>query len=161
MIEKKTGILFFLNCVLGNEMGESFGFRAWFLRWLAALFIVMSTYNPSGHSYYHWVAQSGLEFGSVKVMAGLSLLLLYIIYIRATVRSIGAIGVGLITSLLGASAWFLSDVNLIDLGNYFTAQVVILSMFATLISVGISWSHLRNRLSGQVDSDDVTTPPPL
>lgn|SRR5690554_1425382 len=138
-----------------------FGFWGWVVRWMLAMFIVLATYNPTGYSFWHWVAQSGLQNASVKVLAALILLLLHLIYLRATIRSIGPIGIGLITATLGAFAWWLSDLELIDMGNRVVVDLVLLVMFATLMSIGISWSHLRNRLSGQIDSDDVTTPPPV
>lgn len=140
-------------------MGSDFGFVGMFVRWLAAMFFVLATYNPSGYSYWHWVGESGLSDASVKLLAGLLLVLLYVIFLRATIRSIGPIGIGLVTALLGAFAWLLSDLNLIDLGDSAVMDLVLLTMFATLMSIGLSWSHIRNRLSGQVDSDDVTTPP--
>ncbi len=140
-------------------MGNDFGFIGWMVRWLGAMFFVLATYNPSGYSYWHWVGETGLQGVSVKFLAGLTLLLLYIIFLRATIRSIGPIGIGLVTALLGAFAWFLSDLKLIDLGNSAVMDMVLLTMLATLMSIGLSWSHIRNRLSGQVDSDDVTTPP--
>ena len=138
-----------------------FGFWGWVVRWMLAMFIVLATYNPTGYSFWHWVVQSGLQNSSVKVLAALILLLLHLIYLRATIRSIGPIGIGLITATLGAFAWWLSDLELIDMGNRVVVDLVLLVMFATLMSIGISWSHLRNRLSGQIDSDDVTTPPPV
>ncbi|HLW28999.1 MAG TPA: DUF6524 family protein [Kiloniellales bacterium] len=138
-----------------------FGFWGWVVRWMLAMFIVLATYNPTGYSFWHWVVQSGLQNASVKVLAALILLLLHLIYLRATIRSIGPIGIGLITATLGAFAWWLSDLELIDMGNRVVVDLVLLVMFATLMSIGISWSHLRNRLSGQIDSDDVTTPPPV
>ena len=74
---------------------------------------------------------------------------------------IGPIGIGLVTALLGSLAWLLSDLDLIDIGQTAVLDLVLLTMLATLLSIGLSWSHLRNRLSGQIDSDDVTTPPPI
>lgn len=138
-----------------------FGFVGWIVRWLLAMFVVLATYNPSGYSFWHWIEASGLHEASVKMLAGLALLLLLIIYVRATIRSIGPIGIGLVTALLGSMAWLLSDLQVIDLGRPVVMQTVILVMLATLLSIGLCWSHIRNRLSGQVDSDDVTTPPPV
>ena len=34
----------------------------------------------------------------------------------------------------------------------------VMTLLASLIAVGISWSHIRNRISGQIDSDDITSP---
>lgn len=138
-----------------------FGFWGWVVRWMLAMFVVLATYNPTGYSFWHWIVQSGLQNASVKVLAALALLLLHLIYLRATIRSMGPIGIGLITAMLGSFAWWLSDLELIDMGNRVVVDLVLLVMFATLMSIGLSWSHIRNRLSGQIDSDDVTTPPPV
>ena len=50
-------------------MFESFGIQRFVTRWLAAMFLVLATYNPSGYSYYHWVSELDIgqlihEFGS-------------------------------------------------------------------------------------------------
>lgn len=142
-------------------MTGDFGFFAWLVRWFGAMFLVLGTYNPSGYSFWHWVAGTGLQDASIKVLAALVMLLVYIIYLRATIRSIGPIGIGLVVALLGSIVWLLGDFDFIDIGQPPVLDVVLLTMFATLLSIGISWSHVRNRLSGQVDSDDVTTPPPI
>lgn len=142
-------------------MTGDFGFFAWLTRWLAAMFLVLATYNPSGYSFWHWVAATGLQDASIKVLAALVMLLAYIIYLRATIRSIGPIGIGLVVAMLGSIVWLLGDIRFIDIGQPPVLDIVLLTMFATLLSIGVSWSHVRNRLSGQVDSDDVTTPPPI
>ncbi|HLS69417.1 MAG TPA: DUF6524 family protein [Kiloniellales bacterium] len=138
-----------------------FGFWGWVVRWMLAMFAVLATYNPTGYSFWHWVSQSGLQDASAKVLAALLLLLLHLIYLRATIRSIGPIGIGLITAMLGSFVWWLSDLDLIDMDNRMVLDLILLVMLATLMSIGLSWSHIRNRLSGQIDSDDVTTPPPV
>ena len=141
-------------------IGE-FGFVAWLVRWLGAMFLVLATYNPSGYSFWHWIAATGLENASIKVLAALAMLLVYIIYLRATIRSMGPIGIGLVVAMLGSLVWLLGDFEFIDIGQPPVLDVALLTMFATLLSIGISWSHMRSRLSGQIDSDDVTTPPPV
>ena len=85
-------------------------------------------------------------------------IIFYVIYFRATTRSIGAIGMGLTTALLGAAAWVLVDVGIVDFAKPAVLPSVLLVMLASVISVGLSWSHLRNRLSGQIDSNDITNP---
>lgn len=141
-------------------IGE-FGFGAWLVRWLGAMFLVLATYNPSGYSFWHWIAATGSENASIKVLAALAMLLVYIIYLRATIRSMGPIGIGLVVAMLGSLVWLLGDFEFIDIGQPPVLDVALLTMFATLLSIGISWSHMRSRLSGQIDSDDVTTPPPV
>lgn len=77
------------------------------------------------------------------------------IYPRATWRSIGAIGVGLAIIVLGALIWVLIDAELLDLRQGTALSWVLLVLFATVMAVGLSWSHIRRRVSGQVDADVV------
>ncbi len=128
------------------------------VRWLAAMFAVFATYNPSGYSYFHWVADTAGGQWALKVAAGVALAIFYVIYFRATFRSIGVIGMGLTVSMLGAGTWVLMDASIIDIKAPVVLSTVILIGLASLIAVGISWSHIRNRISGQIDSDDITSP---
>jgi hypothetical protein len=72
------------------------------LRWLVALFGVFATYNPSGYSYYDWVRHPAASL-SLQVLAGVVLVIFYVVYLRATLRSLGPIGISLTTALFGAS----------------------------------------------------------
>lgn len=128
------------------------------VRWLAAVFAVFATYNPSGYSYLHWVTDTASGQWAFKVSAGVALVIFYVIYFRATIRSIGVIGMGLTVSMLGAGTWVLADAGMLDLDAPAVLETVVLTGLASLIAVGISWSHVRNRISGQIDSDDITNP---
>jgi hypothetical protein len=128
------------------------------VRWLAAMFAVFATYNPSGYSYFHWVTDITGGQWAFKVGVGVALVIFYVIYFRATIRSIGVIGMGLTVSMLGASTWVLVDAGVLDLNAPAVLSTVMLVGLASLIAVGISWSHVRNRVSGQIDSDDITNP---
>jgi hypothetical protein len=92
---------------------------------------------------------------SLMVLAGLLLLIGYIIYLRATLRSIGGFGMMLVLSLVGALLWVLYDFGVLSLDN--TGLNVWLGLLALslVLGVGLSWSHVRRALSGQADMDDV------
>jgi hypothetical protein len=124
-------------------------------RWAAALALVLTTFNPSGYSYLHWVRDTGDEHLPVKVLAGIALLILFIIFLRATWRSIGPIGVGLAGAFFGAIVWILFYYDLLAVGQTTVLTYVGLVVVATIMAVGLSWSHIRRRLSGQLDIDDV------
>lgn len=128
------------------------------LRWLFALFGVFATYNPSGYSYYHWLQHPSGLF-ALRVLAGVALLIFYAVYLRATVRSLGPIGIGLATALFGAVAWLLAQWRMIDLDAADQRRVAALAIGASVLGVGISWSAIRYRISGQVDSEDVGNGP--
>jgi uncharacterized membrane protein len=106
----------------------------------------------------HWVANFSSGQWAFKAAAGVALVIIFVIYFRATIRSLGAIGMGLTMSLFGASVWVLVDAGILDLNSPAIMPTVMLFGLASVIAVGISWSHVRNRVSGQIDSDDITTP---
>ena len=85
------------------------------LRWVAAFILLAATYNPTQYNYVKWVLGPQGDSLSLMVLAGLLLLIGYIIYLRATLRSIGGIGVILVLALVGALLWVLYDMGLLDL----------------------------------------------
>ena len=128
----------------------------WFvLRWLTAFALLAATYNPTSFNYVKWVMTQGERPVSLMVLAGLLLLIGYIIFLRATLRSIGGFGMLLVLALVGALLWVLYDFGVLSLDN--TGLNVWLGLLALslVLGVGLSWSHVRHALSGQADMDDV------
>jgi len=128
----------------------------WFvLRWLTAFALLAATYNPTSFNYVKWVMTQGERPVSLMVLAGLLLLIGYIIYLRATLRSIGGFGMLLVLALVGALLWVLYDFGVLSLDN--TGLNVWLGLLALslVLGVGLSWSHVRRALSGQADMGDV------
>ena len=64
---------------------KNFGPVSFGLRWLFALLLVGLIFNPTGYSYYHWLAESGSEMLPLKFIGGVVLLIGAIIYRRDTV----------------------------------------------------------------------------
>jgi hypothetical protein len=129
-----------------------FGFA---LRWLCAFLLLGATYNPTQYSWVSWAQRGWEENLPLLVLTGLLLLIGYIIYLRATLRSIGPIGMALVLAVFSALLWVLYDFGLFDIGN--AALNTWLGLLATsiVLGVGLSWSHIRRALSGQADMDDV------
>ena len=96
---------------------NSFGWDGYLVRFVFAIVVVFATYNPEGVSYYHWVYEELPAFTVLKAFIGVVLLIGWIILIRATLGSIGFLGV--------------------------------------LLAAGVSWSHIRRRISGQLDTDEL------
>ena len=117
--------------------------------------LVFVTFNPSRYSYYGWVAGFDDQDVPLKVLAGIVLLILYVIYLRATWRSIGPIGLALAAAFFAALIWVLIDTGLLDLTRATLLTNLLLAVFATILAIGISWSHVRRRVTGQADIDDV------
>ena len=125
------------------------------LRWLFAFVLVAITYNPTDYNFVRWAATEGQNQLSVTVLAGLVLLVGYIIYLRATLRSIGAFGMLLILALVGALLWVAYDFGLLDLQNRAVTMWIGIFALSLVLGIGLSWSIVRRKLSGQADVDDV------
>jgi hypothetical protein len=125
------------------------------LRWLAAFALLAATYNPTDYNYIKWVMMLGDGSISLMVLAGLLLLIGYIIYLRATLRSIGGFGMMLVLALVGALLWVLYDFGVLNLDNAGLNVWLGLLALSLVLGVGLSWSHVRRALSGQADMDDV------
>ena len=129
--------------------------QGFLLRFLFALLLVMLTYNPSEYSYFHWLQNNFSNFSPMLGLAGISLIIGWVIYLRATLRSLGLIGLTLAALFFAAVLWLLIDWGWLGLDNVAVMNWVILTLISAVLAVGISWSHVRRKISGQVDADDV------
>jgi hypothetical protein len=125
------------------------------IRWVFAFALLTATYNPTPYNYARWAAGQWQDQLPLTVLLGLVLLIGYIIYLRATLRSIGAVGMALVLALIGAILWVLWDFGLLDLSDPKLATWLGIFALSVVLGVGLSWSIIRRRLSGQVDMDDV------
>ncbi len=137
---------------------QGFSMGDFLVRWLGALALVMATFNPTPYSYASWVMSDWGHQGDdlpLKALAGVVLLILYVIFLRSTFRSIGPLGVVLAAMLCGAILWVAVDWGWLDPLTGDALTWVGLVVVATILAIGLSWSHVRRKLSGQVDVDDV------
>lgn len=122
-------------------------------RWLGALVLVLGTYNPTPYNFVAWVTDEVTRGDQLplKFLIGALIIIGYVIYFRATFESIGYIGIGLALLFFAGIIWLLLDYGILDLGEYQTFSWVGLFILATIMAIGISWSFIRRKLSGQVD----------
>ncbi|MCF3596108.1 DUF6524 family protein [Rhodobacteraceae bacterium LMO-12] len=125
------------------------------LRWAFAFLLLAATFNPTEWNYVKWSQANYSAQMSLTVLFGLLLLVGYIIYLRATLRSIGAFGMGLVMALVAALLWVLYDWGWLQLENSTQNTWIGLLALSVVLGVGLSWSHVRRKLSGQADMDDV------
>ncbi len=125
------------------------------LRWLTAFGLLAATFNPTEWNYVRWARMSYSDQMPLAVLLGLLLLVGYIIYLRATLRSIGGFGMILIAAIIGAGLWVMLDYGWLTLQSRDGMVWLALAALASVLGIGLSWSHVRRRLSGQSDMDDV------
>lgn len=134
---------------------QKFGLSSFLVRFLFAFIIVFATYNPFGYSYYHWLTASFDNLNPYVALAGIVLLIGWVIYVRATVRSLGPIGLVLAFAFFGTLLWMVFDLGFVDKDSIKAVTTLVLILFSFVLATGMSWSHIRRRMSGQADMDDV------
>lgn len=125
------------------------------LRWLFAFALLAATYNPTPYSWVDWAIRHWGAQLPLLVLSGLLLIVGYIIYLRATVRSIGPFGVALVLAIFAAVLWVLFDLGWFDINNQSLNTWLGILAGSLVLGIGMSWSHVRRALSGQSDMDDV------
>jgi hypothetical protein len=124
------------------------------LRWAVAFGLLAATFNPTQWNYARWAVDNFDSQMPMVVLLGLLLLIGYIIFLRATLHSIGALGMGLVTAVVAALLWVLYDYGLLSLYNSSINVWIGILALSVVLGVGLSWSFVRRSLSGQVDIND-------
>ena len=131
------------------------------VRFLTALLLVYATFNPEGISFFHWailplVHGAGIgSVGPLKVVAGILLIIGWIVFLQATRRSLGVLGSLLVLALGGALVWLLVDWHVLPARSARAIVHIALVIISLVLAVGISWSSLSRRITGQLDTDQV------
>jgi hypothetical protein len=123
-------------------------------RFLFAFALVVLTWNPSPVDFIDWAINQWSRMPPVVLFVALALAAGWVVFIRATARSLGTLGVVLAIALAATVLWMLER-YVLDLTNSTVLAWVLLTLVAAVLTVGMSWSHLRRRWSGQADVDDV------
>ena len=124
------------------------------VRFLLALILVFATYNPSGYSYVHWAIKNISDFSILKLFVGVVLLIGWAMFLRATLVSLGAFGIILAVAFFGTLLWLVVDWGLIPAGSVEAVIYLILIAASAVMATGMTWSHIRRRISGQIDVDE-------
>ena len=123
-------------------------------RLVAALLLVVLTWNPNGHSYLRWVATTLPQVEPLQAVAGLVLLGGWAFFAHATWRSLGTFGVLLAAALCAALVWLLASWGWIRLGEGGVLGWLADAMLAAVLAIGLSWSLVERRVTGQVVVDE-------
>ena len=124
------------------------------VRWLVAFVLLALTFNPTEFNYVRWAASGWESQASVIVLAGLVLLVAYVVFLTAVLRGIGALGVMLVLAVVGALVWVLIDFGWLSLDNRGAMAWVAIVALSVVLAVGMYWGILWRRISGQIEVDD-------
>ena len=124
-------------------------------RSIFAIALVLITVNPSGISFYHWLITPDAGPVALKVLFGVILLIGWVIYITATKNALGIPGTLLVVVFFVALIWLLIDWGLLRANSASALAWLAELILAGVLAIGISWSHLQRRISGQIDTDEI------
>jgi hypothetical protein len=125
------------------------------IRWLGAFALLAATFNPTQWNYVTWVRENGATQMPLAVFLGLLLGVAYMVCVVATLRSIGPFGIILIAAIFGSGLWVLIDWGILNLTNPTLNTWIALVALSLILGIGLSWSLLRQRLTGQAAVDEV------
>ncbi len=130
---------------------QGISWRGVFLRVVFAVALVLLTFNPSGYSFYHWVMSDAPGVLALKAFAGVVLLIGWVVCLRTAFVALGWLGVILGLALLGTLVWLLVEAKWIDPTAPSALAWVALVVLGTVLGVGLSWSLIRARVTGQLE----------
>lgn len=139
-------------------VAREFNATSFLWRLVVSLILVIATYNPSGYSYLNWLrnAMSGpvRDLGPEHFVVGMALVIGWTVFVVATKKSLGTVGFVLGAALIGGIVWWLTSIGLVQVGSGSALTWVSIVCLAVLLAVGLSWSHVWRRLTGQYEVDD-------
>jgi uncharacterized membrane protein len=118
-----------------------------------AVALVLLTWNPSGWSYVDWALRDRSAFDAVKAFVGVLLLGGWIFCWRSAWVSLGAVGIVLVAALLATVVGMLLQFHLVEPGATKTLLWIVLVAVGIVLGVGLAWSKVRQRATGQVEAD--------
>jgi hypothetical protein len=125
------------------------------LRWLGAFLLLAAIFNPTQWNYVTWARTGWADQMPLIIFTGLILAVITMVYLVATMRSIGILGALIIAAIFAAGLWVLTDWGLLGLANNALNIWLGIVALSLILGIGMSWSILRQRLSGQQTTDEV------
>jgi len=133
---------------------EKLTFTGFLLRVAFALALVLLTYNPSGYSYVHMLQTGFPAITPLEAVLGLLLLIGWAVFLRATLHSIGPLGMVLLLAFFAALIWLIVSWGWVQLSSTGAIVWISLIVLSLILAVGMSWASLYRRWSGQATVED-------
>ena len=122
------------------------------IRIVISIALVLVTYNPSGHSFVHWVFTDLSTFDPLKAFLGVLILVAWVVFVRTARTALGTLGILLSALLLGTLVWLLFGLHLLSNAGSSTMVWIVLVATGIVLGIGLSWSLIRQRATGQVEA---------
>ena len=105
----------------------------------------------TGRTTSCWLTEPPAGITAVKALLGVLLLIGWAVTLRTVFVALGWLGVILGAAFLAALAWVFVEQKWIDLDSPTSFAWLALLILGTVLGLGLSWSLIRARLTGQVE----------
>lgn len=127
----------------------------WFLLILSNAYLL---YNPAGLSVFHlWFAPNEVVL-PVKLLLSAIVLLGFGLYVYGAWRSLGPIGLGLVTLLVALGVWAADFYGLMNAADPSLWSWLLQPLLAVVLTLGFQWPKLWKAATGRVEVEDPDTP---
>lgn len=116
-----------------------------------AVLLVVVTFNPSGTSLGHWLAAPPAAVTPGKAAAALLLAIGWVLCLRTAFNALGKWGLLLGAGFFATLIWLLVDRQWVSTSGPALVWVVEV-VVGVLLGIGLSWSLLRAKATGQIES---------
>lgn len=131
-------------------MPSGISFGGLLVRVVLALGLVLATFNPTGVSLFHWISEAPVSVTPGKALAGLALVIAWVVCLRTAFISLGKLGLLLGLALFSVLTWLLVDRHVVTLNGSGIVWVGLV-VLGVLLGLGLSWSLLRAKATGQIE----------
>lgn len=140
----------------GGRSGRDLTLGGFVLRLVAALVLVFATYNPTQYSSFTWIkdAIAANQLGAMHFFVIVLLAIGWTVYLVASFRALGTLGMVLGALFFATLVWLLVDFGVLAADSLTALTWIVLVCLAALLAIGVSGSHLWRRLTGQLEVDE-------
>ena len=122
--------------------------RVPFWAWLLILTVLCyAVWNPWGYSYIHML-RNGEVSGSTLLLLGVLLIIIFGIFIKATVSSLGRVGLSLYLILIAVVIYFLADHDMLKAENIGVLGNLAPFLAALLLAIGSQGAKIYRAITG-------------
>src|ERR1700676_4169064 len=123
-------------------------FRLFYRRTLLSAAVVFGAYNPSGYSYYHWIAASP-RLTTVQLFVGILILIAAVALLRMAYATVGYVGAATIVVMLGMGIVFIVGLGLVTFDDIDITTYAVEVWVTLTIAIAVGWAFVQKRLSGE------------
>lgn len=123
-------------------------------RMLIAAIVVFATYNPTGNSIFHWVANNENKTDAWVILGAIVALLINIALLIAAWKALGKIGTIIVVIFFAALVYLSLQEGWVSSDNLVSLEWLALILYSVFLGIGLSGAIIWRRATGQVVTDE-------